>query len=55
MLSPPVAEPFARVPEAHTRPPYSDVAQGLASIDERGPGELTAGALRDDLRWSPSG
>jgi Domain of unknown function (DUF222) len=37
--------------QAHEEPPFSDVSQGLADIDERGPKELTAGELRDDLKW----
>lgn len=50
MLSaqPPLPVP---VPEAHERPPFSDVAQSLATIDEAGPGQLSSAALRDDLRW----
>jgi hypothetical protein len=39
------------LPEAHERPPFSEVAQGIASIDERGPEQLTPDALRDDIRW----
>src|SRR5215472_5419882 len=37
--------------EACSLPPFSDVAAGLASIDERGPEQLSSAALRDDLRW----
>jgi len=44
-------DPVAPVPEAHGQPPYSDAAAGLASIDERGPEQLSSAALRDDLRW----
>ena len=51
MLSPLAGDPRSRVPEAHVRPPYSDVTAGLAGIDERGPDELSSCALRDDLRW----
>ena len=40
-----------KVPEAHERPPFSDVAQGLASIADGGPAHLSSAALRDDLRW----
>jgi hypothetical protein len=42
--------PF-QVPEAHQRPPFSDVTRGLAGIDEGGPEQLSAKALRDDLKW----
>jgi Domain of unknown function (DUF222) len=37
--------------EAHERPPFSDVARGLADIDGSGPDQLSSAALRDDLRW----
>jgi Domain of unknown function (DUF222) len=37
--------------QAHEHPPFSDVARGLADIDGRGPEGLSAGELRDDLRW----
>jgi hypothetical protein len=40
-----------RVPEGHERPPFSDVSQGLAGIDDGGPEQLSSSALRDDLRW----
>jgi hypothetical protein len=52
MLSSLAAIPLSfKVPEAHGRPPFSDVAAGLASIDERGREQLSSAALRDDLRW----
>ena len=38
-------------PEAHLRPPFSDVTRGLAALDERGPEQVSSAALRDDLRW----
>jgi len=38
-------------PEAHGRPPFWDVTQGLAGIDESGPQQLSSKALRDDMRW----
>src|SRR5215469_2762543 len=41
----------SETPEAHGRPPFSDVTQGLASIDESGPQQLSSKALRDDMRW----
>src|SRR5215472_17149009 len=51
MLSPPAADPASQVPEAHGRPPFSDVSLGLAAIDEWGPEQQSSAALRDDLRW----
>jgi hypothetical protein len=42
--------PF-KASEAHERPPFSDVARGLADIDGSGPDQLSSAALRDDLRW----
>ena len=51
MLSSLAADPVSPVPEAHSRPPYSDVCGGIASIDERGPEPLSSAGLRDDMRW----
>ena len=39
------------VPEAHERPPFSDVSRGLAEIDSGTPEQLSSKALREDLRW----
>src|SRR5215472_4955362 len=38
-------------PEAHSRPPFSDVTDGLARLDDGGPEQLSTASLRDDLRW----
>lgn len=51
MSSGPAIQASSPAAEAHSRPPFSDVAAGLAGIDERGPGQQSAAALRDDLRW----
>src|SRR5262245_41807497 len=51
MVSPPGVDAVPGVPEAHSRPPFTDVASGLAGIDERGPEQVSSAALRDDLRW----
>jgi Domain of unknown function (DUF222) len=51
MLSPAVPLASLPVPEAHRRPPFSDVAAGLGRLEEAGPDQLSANAVRDDLRW----
>ena len=45
------ADQVSGIADDHERPPYSDVVRGLAGIDERGPEQLSSGALRDGLRW----
>jgi hypothetical protein len=42
--------PF-KAPEAHERPPFSDVTRGLADIDGSGPEQLSSAVLRADLKW----
>ena len=46
------ADPVSfEAPEAHSRPPFSDVTDGLARLDDGGPEQLSTASLRDDLRW----
>jgi hypothetical protein len=41
----------SQAPQEHSRPPFSQVAEGIAEIDAAGPGELSAQRLRADLYW----
>jgi len=51
MSSPPAIPLPLKMPEAYEQPPFSDVSQSLAGIDKRGPEQLSANGLRDDIRW----